>query len=220
MNDIFLLHTASVHQANFDALGQTLGVDLAGRHQVDATLLARSMAAGRVTEDVVEDLERILRDLKAQGVKGVLCTCSSIGSAAERAGETVGIPTLRVDRAMAEAACDAGSHWLVAACLESTLAPTEELLRDVARDRNVIPTLDLVTVPEAWPLFEAGDIDGYAKAIADRVRGALGGHDAIVLAQASMRPAETVLADCGVPVLSSPLLGLKKAIKELGAQHA
>ncbi len=220
MKQIFLLHTAPVHQPNFDALAETLGVDLGGRHHVDASLLARSMAAGRVTPDVAADLERILQDMKVQGAEAVLCTCSSIGGAAEQAGRSVGIPTLRVDRAMAEAACAAGNRWLVAACLESTLAPTEELLREVAREKGLTPTLDLVVVAEAWPLFEAGDIDGYARSIAAAVRNALSGHDAVVLAQASMRPAETHLADCGVPVLSSPLLGLKKALEEFGGSAA
>ena len=220
MKQFFLLHTAPVHQPNFDALAESLGVDLGGRHFVDSSLLSRSIAAGGVTAEVAADLERILGELKAQGAEAVLCTCSSIGGAAEQAGRAVGIPTLRVDRAMAEAACAAGNRWLVAACVESTLAPTEDLLRAVAREKGITPSIDLVVAADAWPLFEAGDIDGYGREIAAAVRDALGEHDAVVLAQASMRPAETHLADCGVPVLSSPLLGLKKALEEFGGNAA
>ncbi len=68
----------------------------------------------------------------------------------------------------------------------------------------------------AWPFFEAGDIDGYADNISQSIKvriGELGGSDCIVLAQASMRVAAAPLEDVGVPILTSPLMAAKRSIQ-------
>ncbi|MBL3670028.1 hypothetical protein JL475_29410 [Streptomyces sp. M2CJ-2] len=58
-------------------------------------------------------------------------------------------------------------------------------------------------VEGAWARFEAGDTAVYVRRVADAVTDA----DVIVLAQASMAPAERLTATA-VPVLSSPRPGL------------
>ena len=60
-------------------------------------------------------------------------------------------------------------------------------------------------------------MEGYAACIAAAVRQALPGPSVIVLAQASMAGAVPLLADAGVPVLSSPRLGVAAAIAALRA---
>lgn len=88
--------------------------------------------------------------------------------------------------------------------MESTLAPTGELLAEEAGERPVSIVTHLVA--GAWDRFEAGDTDGYLARIAeaaDRVAGA----DVIVLAQASMAGAADLVTG-PVPVLSSPAPGL------------
>jgi len=64
----------------------------------------------------------------------------------------------------------------------------------------------------AWAAFEAGDMDRYAAAIAASVRAVAAGLDCVVLGQASMRVAEPLLADLGLPVLASPDLAVDHAI--------
>jgi hypothetical protein len=63
-----------------------------------------------------------------------------------------------------------------------------------------------------WASFEAGDMAGYADAIAASVRSAAAGHDCVILGQASMRVAEPDLRDLGIPVLSSPALAVDHTI--------
>jgi hypothetical protein len=53
---------------------------------------------------------------------------------------------------------------------------------------------------------------GFADGVAASVRGVSAGHDCVVLGQASMRVAEPLLRDLGMPVLSSPTLAVDKAI--------
>jgi hypothetical protein len=69
----------------------------------------------------------------------------------------------------------------------------------------------------AWRHFEAGDMDAYARSIADTIKTELvnDSPDCIVLAQGSMAIAEPLLADTGLPVLSSPRLGVVRALELL-----
>ena len=212
MSTLALLHTSALHPPNFDRLGDGLGVDLRAAHAVEEDLLSRARDAGAVTAEIREDLRAALQRQQDAGADAVLCTCSTIGDAAEELGREIGLPTLRIDRALAEAALETGSKLLIAACLASTLGPTEGLFRSVASEKSVYADLDMVLIDAAWRHFEAGDIDAFAAEIASAVRRKIDGHDAVVLAQASMACAEPLLADCGVPVLSSPLLGLERGL--------
>lgn len=220
MPKLTLLHTSSLHPPNFDRLGTALGVDLSASHVVEEDLLERARGAGHVTPDVAADLRSALQLQLQAGADAVLCTCSTIGDAAEEIGHEIGLPVLRIDRALAEAAFDAGPKLLVVACLDSTLAPTEGLFRAVASEKGIEPVLDILLLDAAWRHFEDGNIDGFAEAIAAGVTRALDGHDAVVLAQASMACAEPLLSNCGVPVLSSPLLGLKRGLALAGSAAA
>ena len=133
MSPLALLHTSCAHPPTFNGLGADLGIDLTDAHRVDESLLARSVAAGAVTDAVREDLRAVLVALQAEGARAVMCTCSTIGDAAEEAGREIGLPTVRVDRAMVELAIAAGGRLLVAACLQSTVGTTEALIRDSCR---------------------------------------------------------------------------------------
>ncbi len=207
-----LLHTSPVHVPVFDALRDRTEPGLTLRHHVDEELLARARAEG--TRAVIPAVEHALARAAADGAYAVLCTCSTIGAVAEAAGEAGragGLPVLRVDRPMAAAAVAAGPRIVVLATIASTLEPTRALIEDEAQ-RSARPVrVRLELVPGAWERFEAGDADGCAKIVAahaDAVRDA----DAIVLAQASMAPAEH-LTTTRVPVLASTRLGFAAAAR-------
>ncbi|MCF3137022.1 aspartate/glutamate racemase family protein [Streptomyces olivochromogenes] len=197
-----LLHTSPVHVPVFDALRDEDHQGLELRHFVDAGLLDRARRHG--PEAVAGEVSAALERAVADGARAVLCTCSTIGGVAEAAA--AGVPVLRVDRPMAAAAVAAGSRVVVLATVRSTLDPTVALVEEEARRAGRDVTVRTLLVEEAWPRFEAGDHEGYARqvaAAADAVTGA----DAIVLAQASMTPAQR-LTRTVVPVLSSPRPGL------------
>ncbi|MFD8423938.1 aspartate/glutamate racemase family protein [Streptomyces sp. NPDC059466] len=197
-----LLHTSPVHVPVFDALRDEAHPGLELRHMVDEQLLARARTEGPAAVD--GEVRAALGRAVADGADAVLCTCSTIGGIAERA--EAGVPVLRVDRPMAAAAVAIGPRVVVVAALDSTLAPTVALVEDEARAAGRPVTVRTLPAVGAWARFEAGDLDGFAAAVAataDSVTGA----DVIVLAQASMAPAQR-LATTAVPVLSSPRPGL------------
>ncbi|WP_108880736.1 hypothetical protein [Anderseniella sp. Alg231-50] len=207
---ISFLHTSPVHVATFDALLDELSPGMPRQHRVEESWLETARDNG-MSPELSDTITDAMRQLAAGGV-GV-CTCSTIGGVAEAAG-IHGAPTIRIDRALMQAALSHGLRPLVAMCLESTKAPTLDLLGDVAGGQGMDAAPVVVMCQPAWQHFEAGDMDAYARSIAETVKAGLGNDsvDCIVLAQGSMAVAEPLLADTGLPVLSSPRLGVLRAL--------
>ncbi|MEU9892286.1 aspartate/glutamate racemase family protein [Streptomyces phaeochromogenes] len=202
MGPLALLHTSPVHIPVFDALRDEDHPALELRHFVSEELLERARAEG--PEAVADEVRAMLDRAVADGAVAVLCTCSTIGAVAEAARP--GVPVLRVDRPMAAAAVAAGPRVVVLATVESTLGPTVALVEEEAARAGSPADVRTLLAADAWDHFTAGDMDAYARAVAsaaDSVTDA----DAIVLAQASMTPAQH-LTTTAVPVLSSPRPGL------------
>jgi hypothetical protein len=209
---IAFLHTSPVHIATFDRLLAEIDPSILARHMVDEDLLNAARAASTINPALEQRIAAAVR--RAGGPDGavVLCTCSTIGGSAEAAGTHTAHTVLRVDRPMAERAVALGRRILLAAALASTIGPTSELIHEAARRAGKqIELIELLCEP-AWALFESGDHAGYAQAIAEALRAAAGAADVIVLAQASMAGASPLCADLGIPILSSPRLGLEAAI--------
>lgn len=202
-----LLHTSPVHVPVFDALRDEIRPGLELRHVVAGELLERARATGPAA--VADDVRARVRDAVDGGARAVLCTCSTIGGVAEAAAAGAGVPVVRVDRPMAGAAVAAGPRVVVLAALESTLGPTVALIEEEAGHAGRSVHVRTVLVGGAWERFEAGDAAGYARRVA-HAADAVTGADVIVLAQASMAPAERLTA-ARVPVLSSPRWGLAAA---------
>ncbi|MDJ0935980.1 MAG: aspartate/glutamate racemase family protein [Kiloniellales bacterium] len=220
MPHLGLLHTGEAHVGAFADLFEEILPEAMLSHLVREDLLLRAQLAGELPPDVAAETAESLQELAGQGAQVLLCTCSTLGPAVEAAAAEIAVPVLRVDRPMAEAAVAAGGRLLVVAALESTLAPTQALLRDAAADLGREVSLEVLSLPEAWEAFESGDRDDYLQQIADAVRSAVGaagtrngtgGFDAVVLAQASMAGAADRLADLGTPVLASPRLAVERA---------
>jgi hypothetical protein len=213
------LHTSPVHIATFDRLLAEIDPSVTARHIVDESLLNDARTAGEITPVLEQRIVALLHDASAPNGAVVLCTCSTIGGSAEAAGTRAGDVVLRVDRPMAERAVALGDRILVAAALASTLAPTRALILDAASAAGKpIELHDLLCEP-AWALFEQGDLVGYAQAIANQLHTSVGTADVIVLAQASMAAAVPLCVDLGIPILSSPRLGLEAALAACYAQE-
>ncbi|MFJ5259966.1 aspartate/glutamate racemase family protein [Streptomyces sp. NPDC088387] len=205
-----LLHTSPVHVPVFDALRDEDHPGLVLTHLVHEDLLDRARREGpeAVTGEVRDAVTRAVD----AGATAVLCTCSTIGAVAEAVGAPV--PVLRVDRPMAAAAVTAGPRIVVLATVESTLSPTAALVQEEARRARRPVHVRTRLVDGAWECFAAGDRTKYAHLVAEAAD-AVTDADAIVLAQASMSPAERLTATA-VPVLSSPRPGLAAAARVSG----
>ena len=204
-----LFHTAASHVPRFTALLGELAPEVKAEHVVDEALLAEARAHG--VNSVADAFSAVLTDLAASSAV-VLCTCSTFGAHAEKLGETLQKPVLRVDRPLAQAAALQGSHVVIVAALASTLEPTLELFEDEAARTGRAVRFTLSHAADAWSWFERGDERGYLQAIAAHVDRVAAQGDVVALAQASMAGAETFV-QTPKPVLSSPSLGLLAALK-------
>lgn len=201
---IGFLHTADVHVDTFDALVADRSPGRPTISLVDEDLLLTARTAGLDDASLARRVVAALEELEARGASVIVCTCSTIGGLAESLGGPQ-VPVLRVDRPMAELAVAAGPRIAVLAALESTIAPTIGLLREIAAAAGADVTIHAQLVDGAWARFEAGDLVRYDARIADACVSVAGTNDVIVLAQASMAGAAVLLAaDFPIPVVSSP----------------
>lgn len=214
-HDLAFLHTSPVHVATFDALVKELAPGLRVRHEVAEDLLADAQTRGADGADLVRRIQSAMRDAAASGASVVVCTCSTIGGAAERTVTNGAFVAARIDRAMADRATRHGPRVLVVAALASTLEPTTMLLRESAMAVGARVDVQTFLVEGAWQHFLRGDREAYLRAIVRGVEAMAAGTDVVVLAQASMAAAVDRMAEVGCEVLASPRLGVEAAIAAL-----
>lgn len=165
---------------------------------------------------VPERLEDLVRAAQSAGADLVMLTCSSISQLAAPVSEKVGIPVLRIDEAMADAAVRQGSRIAVLATLPTTLTPTLALLRERAalagaELAGAEPEFTDEVIEGAFAAVSAGDRAEHDRLVAAAIERVAAGADVVVLAQASMASAAAA-ASVPVPVLTS----LEPGIRRLG----
>ncbi|MBT8410920.1 MAG: hypothetical protein KJP02_03865 [Octadecabacter sp.] len=194
---ITLIHTAQAHVARFDALAAKLAPGAVLRHIVRPDLLERARAGG-VTDEIRAAL------VAEFGMGVTLCTCTTLGPAAEAAG------AIRIDRPLMEKAARAGGRVLLVVVLHSTLDACRALLADCIAQAGTDTQIETLLIPEVWPLFEAGDMAAFNAAVAGKVNTALNDHSAVVLAQVSMIDAAPLINH--PRALTAPELALGTAL--------
>ena len=213
---IAFLHTSPLHVPTFRALLAELAPGMGDTHLVDKALLADVRDCGFDSSVEARLLGR-LRELAAESPSVIVCTCSTISGHAERLAGQLEVPVLRIDRPLAERAVAGGGRVGVVAAVEATLGPTRALFEECAEACGSGAVVVDAPCLDAWPLFERGDLDGYHERIARHVRALAGDVDVVVLAQATMAAAATLLEDLAIPVLSSPRLAVLRAVEMAGA---
>lgn len=214
---VAFLHTSPVHVETFDRLVEALDPLVQREHIVAEDLLADAQRLGAGDPRLVKRVQAAMAYAASNGAAIVVCTCSTIGGAAERTQPAANFAVARIDRAMADRAVELGPRVLIVAALESTLLPTAELIQESAVAlRSDVELLQLL-VPDAWSHFQRGDRVAYIDAVVAAVRAQTRPVDVLVLAQASMAPAADALNDLGVAVLASPALGVHRVLAYLKA---
>lgn len=201
-----LLHTAEANRATFDGLRDKIAPTARLEHVVRPDFLERAQHGidAALGDEIVETIKT------APGP--VICTCTTIGPVAARAG------AIRVDEPMMQAAAQTKGAVLMVYCLDSTRAPSLALLQGAMTAANHPGPLIPLPLPGLWPLFAEGKTTDFATALATATRqqaAQIPNLGAIVLAQASMAGAAPLLDDLGVAVLSSPELALRAGLARL-----
>jgi hypothetical protein len=210
------LHTAAVHVPNFTLITRELDATVQIRHALREDLFAQTLADGRVTEATRRETQREVQRLVAEGARVVLCTCSTLGDAAEATPDVAGARVLRVDRPLAARAVALGRPLLLVAGTPTAMAAAVALL-DEASNGTARPDRRELLCAEAWELFQSGAHVGYAAAVARQVDAHARANDVVMLAQASMAAAVALIRRPDLEVLSSPQVGVRAALSLLAA---
>lgn len=193
-------------------LFEELAPDVELCHVVDDGVLSEVIAEGEVTPALRLRLLESFRSAADGGCDVIFSQCSSVGDVAAEAAKHVDVPVVRIDGPMAEQACQFGSRVGVLATLETTLDPTRRLLADTAARVGtrviVVPRL----VEGAFDLLQEGDRRGHDDRVLAAARSLLEEVDCLVLAQGTMATILPRLGETRVPVLTSPRLGVERAV--------
>jgi len=212
---IAFLHTSPVHVDTFERLVHQTDPSVAVEHVVNESLLTDAQQLGLDDPRVVRRVHDAMEQAASCGAPLVVCTCSTIGGVVERMPTGGRFVASRIDRAMADYAAMLGPRILLVAALQSTLAPTTLLLEQSAFSMGVDVEIEPLLIANAWPHFLDGDRAAYIETIAAGICAAQPVAHVIVLAQASMAPVADALRGLGIDILSSPGLGVRRAVTQL-----
>ena len=116
-------------------------------HRVRADWLARVRSDG-MTRQLAAEMRKAVETAPGR----VLCTCTSLGEAADEAG------AIRIDRPMMAAAAQSDGPILLVCALGSAAGPSRALLQSCLEETGRAPPVTTLVVEEFWPLFEAGQV--------------------------------------------------------------
>lgn len=204
---VYTSTTPELIQLVNEEVGKVLPADTEILTYQDPSILADVREAGYVTPAPAARLVSMYMDAVSKGADAILNLCSSVGEVADAAqgiAKYTGIPIVRIDEEMCREAVRNGNTVAVMATLPTTLEPTKNTVKRVAREMNKHVEIIDVLVDGAFGLdqeqFKALMTE-YAGKVADKA-------DVILFAQGSMAYCEQYIADkYGKMVVSSPRFG-------------
>ena len=214
---IALLHTIESNRAVFAAAADALGLAPASlTHDVRADLREAVDAAGGATPEIEARTRACLTRLSVDA-QAVLVTCATLGPIVD-ALPAVGVPVIRADAALAQAAARAGSAIVVLCAAGGALAANRRLFESCAGATGA--TVEVVHVPQVWATFTAGDMQGAYAATASAADLAYSrGADVVAFAHPWMAPAKALVTQGRAP-LDSAVAALQAVIPARGDSNA
>ncbi len=216
---VFIIHTSSVSVDHLNQLFAELAPEVVVRNIIDDSLLPEVLSNGGVTTGVCRRICAYAVQAEAAGADLIFNQCSSVGEAADIAAKLVKVPLVKVDEKMAEVACKTGKRIGVVATLQTTLGPTVRLIKSTAKklDREIEVTEKLCE--GAFDRLIAGDRKTHNRMVIDAIQELAKKVDVVVCAQGSMVALLPDLGETPVPVLTSPRLGVERAVEVLSSME-
>jgi hypothetical protein len=184
---------------------------------LDDSLLADVISAGAVLPVVERRLIAYVEQAHVLGASAVLSCCSSIGETMEWIAASAPLPVWRIDEAMAEEAVERGARIGVLATVSTTMSPTVRLIERIARSAGRDVQIVQLLVEDAFASLAAGDTDDHDQRVTWAMQELTGACDLVVLAQASTARVAATMTTYPLPVLTSPVPGLRRARDRLAA---
>jgi Asp/Glu/hydantoin racemase len=200
------VHTVPSLVGLFNELSKELLPDVEVFHIADEMLLKVVLAQGGLSPFIFQRVAEHIIAAERAGATMVQCTCSSISPCVDASRPFAGVPVLKIDEPMVNAALGIGTHIGIAATAPTTLKPTTDLVRSRAAALGLSVQVESVLCEGAYEALFSGDPQRHDQIVSQILRGLMTRNDVIILAQASMaRVAQAIPAEeQSVPILSSP----------------
>lgn len=213
---IACIHTSNVSYYELKDLFAKAAPEVELFNIVDDSLLEEVKTVGHITPAIVSRMCSYFKIAESLGADLIFNQCSSVGEASDIASRCVNVPVVKVDEAMAEKAVEIGKRIAVIATVASTVAPSSNLVRTKAKLAGKDVVVDELLVDGALDiLMKEKDVDKHNRLVLSAIDKASEDHDVIVLAQGSMTALLPYLKETKVPVLTSPAMGVQKAVDVL-----
>lgn len=212
---VFIIHTSSVSVEHLNQLFSELAPDVEVRNIIDDSLLPEVLSTGGLTPGVCRRICAYAVQAESAGADLIFNQCSSVGEAADIAAKLVKVPLVKVDEKMAEVACRTGRRIGVVATLATTMGPTVRLVQKTAErlDRRIEIVQRLCE--GAFDKLISGDKKAHNAMVIEGIRELAKEVDVVACAQGSMVALLPDLGQTPVPVLTSPRLGVERAVEVL-----
>lgn len=215
---VVIVHTGPVTVQPLVTQAAELLPDVRIVNLIDDSLLKDVMAAGGVTPAVSSRMNQYYQIGQEMGAVAILNACSSVGEVADAAMDSLRVPLVKIDVAMAEQAVSQASRIGVAATVATTLDPTVRLIEKTAARMGKEITVVRKLCEGAFDALLAGDTAEHDRRVAAGLNDLAADTELIVLAQVSMGRVADALGDTiSVPVLTSPRLGIERLASVLKA---
>jgi aspartate/glutamate racemase len=214
---VFIIHTSDVSVSDAKNLFKELAPNIIVRNIIDDSLLPEVLANDGITKSVTKRICTYAILAEIAGADLIFNQCSSVGEAADIARELVSVPLVKVDEKMAEIACQTGKKIGVIATLKTTLGPTVRLIEKTALKLNKEVKIIQKLCEGAFDKLIMGDKRAHNEMVINAIHEMAKDVDLIVCAQGSMIALLPELNKIAVPVLTSPRLGVERAVEILNS---
>lgn len=213
-----IIHTSAVSLNDLKALCSEIIPDVEVINIIDDSLLEEVKKNNGPTASIISRMCTYVTVMDKLGVDLILNQCSSVGEAFDIARKCTCIKTLKIDETMAKKAVSMGTSIAVVATVASTMKPSCELVRKMAKEAGKECVVDEFLVDGALDiLMKEKDQEKHNRLCLETIKKAAKDHDVIVLAQGSMTVLLPYIKDIDKPVLTSPRLAIEKVKEMLGA---
>ncbi|MBK4347711.1 aspartate/glutamate racemase family protein [Lacisediminihabitans changchengi] len=210
---IAVLHTSFVFVSVEPVINELIAELLPGAevmHFVDSDVLATVVREQGISASSEQRMVHLAQAAEAAGADIIFSACSSLGPALDVAARNVHTPVVKIDEAMAILAASGGTRIGVLATVPTTLSPTSDLIQLKADELGRDVKIEQRLCAGAFDVLMSGDRPRHDTMVIEQAVDLAKNVDTIVLAQASMgRLAETLREKTGLPVLSSPRMGVE-----------
>lgn len=216
MKKIYIIHTSLVSHNELNGLFKELAPDVKVNNIVDDSLLQDVMANGGLTPKIIARVCKYVEAAAQNGADLIFNQCSSVGEAIDIAAKLVSVPVVKVDEAMCEEAVVLGDRIGVVATVASTMLPSTNLVRRMAKEAGRdVEVVEYLVDGALDILMKEKNREKHNELVLKKIRQAEKECDVIILAQGSMTVLLPELTDIKKPIFTSPRLGVAKALRVL-----